>query len=630
MARPRPSRVDRQEAPRRHELLTEPLATRAAWGVIAALAVALLAIALGPHRIGAFDVETDFYGGYAPAALQIQHGGYVAADGRLPDVFGFVGPLYPLLLAGAGAMLHDLFGAAELLSVAACVATLALWFLLLRRRAGARLALVVVLLLATNPVLARYGYSVTTDATALALQSAALFLLLGCAGGAAALGAGLCVGLAALTRYTGAYLVPAGLIAIAAGMTLHPRRRRAALLFVAGFLALTLPWQLYAARHGAEVQFHQLFAFDVYGNARGIEWDDFLATLWPRFRHAPLAVLTADPGAVVARLGFNLGDHLRRDAALLLRWPVAALAACGLLVVVVARRDRALPRVAPLVLPDVWAYLALVPAPSSERYSLAVLPFYLVLAAAACIWAMERAASLRGRQASLAVLGATGVVVAVSLAATIRTQAHVLAQQPLEILACADRLRSLAAPGDRVLARKPNLAFHAGLATEYFPASESLAVLARVARDAKVRWLFVSPAEVMLRPATAYLLDTTAAVPGLARREFVSIPITIGRVRWRRVAALYEIGPAFGEPPAWFGSDTLRALHTLRGETLAIPDPRPMMSLARLELAIGNRAGVRAAWREASGLDPAGVARLLARHGGDTLDAVAHVGAVLK
>ena len=65
-----------------------------------------------------------------------------------------------------------------------------LWFLLLRRRAGARLALVVVLLLATNPVLARYGYSVTTDATALALQSAALFMLLACTGSAAALGAG--------------------------------------------------------------------------------------------------------------------------------------------------------------------------------------------------------------------------------------------------------------------------------------------------------------------------------------------------------------------------------------------------------------------------------------------------------
>src|SRR5439155_8218222 len=175
------------------------LAGRVAWLTIAALAVALLAVALGPHRIGAFDVESDFYGGYAPAAISIQHGSIAPAGGKIPSVFGFVGPLYPALLAGGGALLGDLFGAAELVSVIACVAVVALWFLLLRRRASAELGLVGVLLLATHPPLVRFGNSAATHAAALALQSAALCVLFIGVADVSAAAAGLLAGLATLT-----------------------------------------------------------------------------------------------------------------------------------------------------------------------------------------------------------------------------------------------------------------------------------------------------------------------------------------------------------------------------------------------------------------------------------------------
>jgi len=50
------------------------------------VALALVALALGPHRIGDYYTESDFYGGYAPGALQIQAGHLDA--GR----YGVVGP----------------------------------------------------------------------------------------------------------------------------------------------------------------------------------------------------------------------------------------------------------------------------------------------------------------------------------------------------------------------------------------------------------------------------------------------------------------------------------------------------------------------------------------------------------
>ena len=103
-----------------------------AWALAGVLAIMLLAVALGPHRIGDYSTETDFYGAYADGARLIQHGHLDATR------YGVIGPVYEVTLALAGLVVRDLFLAAELISVLAMTATLLLWFVLLRRRAGAR------------------------------------------------------------------------------------------------------------------------------------------------------------------------------------------------------------------------------------------------------------------------------------------------------------------------------------------------------------------------------------------------------------------------------------------------------------------------------------------------------------
>src|SRR5262249_62044526 len=42
--------------------------------VVAAVGVILMRIILGPHRVGDYFTETDFYGAYAEGARQLQHG----------------------------------------------------------------------------------------------------------------------------------------------------------------------------------------------------------------------------------------------------------------------------------------------------------------------------------------------------------------------------------------------------------------------------------------------------------------------------------------------------------------------------------------------------------------------------
>jgi hypothetical protein len=199
----------------------------------------------------------------------------------------------------------------------------------------------------------------------------------------------------------------------------------------------------------------------------------------------------------------------------------------------------------------------------------------------------------------------------------------VLEQQPLEVLECARVLRTLARPGERVIARKPHTGWLAGLETEPYPASDDLAGLAEASRRGHAHWLYLSASEALLRPHTAFLLDTTAAVPGLTRRALSVVPMRMqDGFTWPRVGILYEIGPGFGREPDGFDSGAVRGLHTLRGLAITLPNAQTWLRLASAELAFGDTTRARAAWAEVARIDPAGSATFLAGAGGDTLRAL--------
>lgn len=561
--------------------------TRLAWALAALLGVALLAVALGPHRIGDYSTETDFYGGYAEGARLIQHGHLDAAR------YGVVGPVYETALALTGFVVRDLFLAAELISVLATVATLLLWFHLLRRRANARLALVAALFMATNPYFFRHGYTASTDALALALQAAALFVLLAVPGRRAAAGAGLLAAAAFLTRYTAIVLLPVGLVASAGGGRLPSpgaSRRGETLAFAVGFVAPAAVWFAWSLSHraGFTSSLHDNLAYEVFARARGLSWDVYRRDLQPHF-HSLWDVIAYDPWAVARQVAANAITHLRDDGRVLLGWPTAACVAMGVLL---AAATGTLRRAWPVAVAAGVSFLALVPVYYSERYSLILIPFYA--AAAGYLFASHRwAFSIGGRFWLKPALAA--VPLALAVGASIDLQRRVLAQQPTETLVCAETLRSLARPGDRVIARKPHIAWLAGVESVAFPFADSLGQLADHARQRGARWLFYSLPEAGARESFRYLLDTTAMVPGLTPR----------RVTGPRPSVLYEIGAAFGRPPAWFGNDTLMALHRARADLLATPrDPRPWRLAGTIELGRGDLAAARQHLEHAADLTP--------------------------
>ncbi|TMQ69797.1 MAG: hypothetical protein E6K81_14085 [Candidatus Eisenbacteria bacterium] len=522
-----------------------------AWALAGVLAIMLLAVALGPHRIGDYSTETDFYGAYADGARLIQHGHLDATR------YGVIGPVYEVTLALAGLVVRDLFLAAELISVL-----------------GTRLALLAALFLATNPYFVRYGYTASTDALALALQAAALALLLGCMGRRAAAAAGLVAALAFLTRYSAITLLPVGLLAAACGgRPAGPgtSRRAEKLAFAAGFAALVLPWLGFSLAHGAGVgaSLHHNLAYEVF--ARALEPQ--FKSLWD--------VIARDPAAVARQMAINVAAHLRDDARILLGPPFAAAALLGGLL---AGATGALRRGWPLATAALLGFLAFVPVFYSERYSLALLPFYAV--AAAYLFAAPRWALVLGGRVPLKPLLAV-IPLALGVLGSWDLQRRVLAQQPVEASACAERLRALARPGDRVIARKPHIAWLAGVGAVPFPFVDRLDSLAAYARAHQARWLFYALPEGESRQGFRYLLDTSAVVPGL----------TVRQVSGPRPAVLY---------------DTLVALHDARAAALSYPrDARAQRVAGTIELALGQLAAARVHLERAADLAPSDVEALL-------------------
>lgn len=563
--------------------------------VAAAFACGLIFMVAGPHRIGDYMTETDFYGDYARGARLIQHGRL------LPSRYGVVGPGYEVTLGLVGFAIRDLFVAAQLVSVAAMTGALLLWFFLLRRRANPRIALGALIVMAFNAHYFHYGYAATTDALAIALEAAAAYLLLARASVRAVTAAGVIAALAFLTRYNAIVLLPAGLIAILAGGTrvespagAPPLAARAqlALRFGLAFFAPVVPWVLYSLAHGGSFSFqlHHNIAYEMFARAKGIPWDTYQKDLQPQFKTL-WDVIRRDPPAVFSRMGFNSYDHVRLDAESLLGWPVAIVGIIGLAIGV---RDGSLRRLWPLWMLWGLLFLTLVPAFHSVRYSLALLPMYAVPVAITFASPLGAFAVGRGRRTWLKLVLAA-IPFGLALLHLLSVQKEVIDQLPVEVEDCAATLRELKRPGDRLIARKWHVAFHANVEAVAFPFADSLQDLAAYAHRYGVRWLYMSWPEVETRPQFYYLLDTTSRVPGLITR----------RATWPHPAVLYEIGPDFGRPPEWIHNDTLVALHTLRARLMVDGNNVHLLNaLSTLERARGRLGPARSAANRAVSLAP--------------------------
>jgi 4-amino-4-deoxy-L-arabinose transferase-like glycosyltransferase len=577
-------------APRDREPLTaeqpspnrDRLPTWIAHAAVIAVVLTCLVITFGPHRIGDYATETDFYGGYARGAEQLLRHGIFD-----PTRYSVVGPGYEVMLALAAAIVGNTFVAAQLLSTLAAAVTLLAWFHLLRGRVGAYVAMACTLILATNPTLLRYGYSATTDAVALALQAAALYLMFSARGSSRMWLAGLVTACACLTRYTAVYLLPAGVLASLFDATGASRTRRL-LVFLAGAGVPIAAWFAVLYQYGVATHFrlYHLIAAEAFARSRGLTLDDYERTIEPTIRSFA-DVWRHDSTQLVRQWLANLWGHAGQDVTRLLGLPIAVAAVAG---AVVSARTGSLRRVWPLAVAGLVAYLSLVPVAYTERYSLMLLPMYAMFGGLG-LWGVPwpwRVGRIRLQPVLLVVCLLFPLVDSVTL------QTVEMKSLPTDVLTASRTLRVLGRPGERVISRKPHLSYLAGLEMLPFPYNDTFSGLVDYARERHARWLYVSAAEAISRPANLPLLDTTGVIPGLTPRCVVGTP----------PAVLYEIDPALGRRPTWAADSALIALRlaraNLRLETGNVTD---MWVVALLELDRGMWSEARETLRAASRVD---------------------------
>ena len=540
------------------------LATHA---LIAVAGVALLAIALGAHPVGDYHAESDFYGGYADGARGIERG--VIDPARYP----VVGPVYEFLLAILGFSGLDLFLIAKLISVLSAMVTLVAFTTLVRRRAtasagtapAALMGLAFAALIAVNPTFDRYGYSATNDMLALGLTAASLLFLLapgdresGSRSARSLVVSGVLAAFAALTRYSAVVLFPAVMLAI----LLWPgalSRRAAVARFVAGFLIVALPWTLFAAARGHFPGAPLLRFFSFYADPNSNRSIQDLGPATPdslRVYRSLGSMLSHDPAGFIRTLLENIPRHLELEAQGTLGWPAATLAAIGALFALLSRTTLGL---APFWLIGAIQFLALVPVFHSDRYALPLVPFELSLSAFAL--AMPR---VRARSRLAAGLAAAAIVlaVAISLIQSVETQREVRRLLPTETIEAGRALRVAATPSSRVIARKGQIGYYAGLPVTPFPRFARLAELADYARSAHADFLYYSWYEAQVRPEFAWLLDSTSAVPGLQ----------VVHATDHKKAVLYRVGDGFGQDPEWLSSPYQLRLHQSRALVGVLPD----------------------------------------------------------
>jgi tetratricopeptide (TPR) repeat protein len=468
----------------------------------------LLVVTVFFHATPLYLVETDLLGEFIPAAKEL------AAGILVPDHLAYHGPGYPLVLAGLGPVCGgDYFLAARILSVLAMGAAAWLAWLSIGRIASRTVALIALAGLLVNPTFLRYAIEAGTDAPTLAVCLAATYGVLRAPSRSGLLLAGLAAGFATIMRYNAAFLIPAAALVLAS----RAGRGRGLGWYAAGALLPLGAWFLLNARltgHALHNNNYLNIAYELYG--RDLPHDRFEAEIGSRF-HSLRDVLLFDPAAAGLRVLRNLGAHFANDLHDLVPLWLGVIAGPGLVLGFWRRTWR------PAMIHVVLCVLTLAPVFYLSRFALYLLPFYLAGAAAVLVEvpdaldrrfarALDPAARRLRRAAIPAVtfllLAASGVAAVLLLRAN-------LALAPYETRLAGETLRREGIRVGGIMARKPHVAYFAGMPYVPMGLSTSLTDLMARAKAANAAYLFYSPIERLLRPEYAVLSDSGLSLPGL-------------------------------------------------------------------------------------------------------------------
>jgi len=465
------------------------------------------------HKVGDYGIETDFFWSYVPNAKEF-------LDGKIP-MDAFRGPLYPMVLGLFGFVLGDFFHAGMLIAILSASIVVWVTFELLKRIFSPGVAFFVTILLSVNPVFIQYSYSAGTDMFFNALAAVTLFFFfknkdLNYKNVTLAAFIG---GLSYLTRYNGIFLASFVIIILFINYWKinWSQRLKASVLFSIVFLITISPWGFYTLSQKGSFFYNENYkniAYEVYGRGK-ISWDDFWFKESSKITSMS-QVIFKDTGEFVSTVAGNIGDHFLNDMDKLLGWQLGVFVILGLILLIFSGsfkiwRDQQ----TAYYITNLFFFGLLLVVFYGERFSLFLIPFYLVLAVNPFFTDKLKLPKFLPKAFRTFLL--SGLILFTFISAYSFNSENINSG-PTELLTLRDWYQEHvpdSQKGKIVAARKAHVAYYLDMKFKLMPMADSYNEFLKKLREENVDYLYFGIAEAGLRRELQFLIDPKSKHPGL-------------------------------------------------------------------------------------------------------------------
>jgi hypothetical protein len=477
------------------------------------------------HTVGDYGIETDFFWGYVPSAKKF-------LSGEIP-MDAFRGPLYPMVLAIFGFILGDFFHAGIFIAVLSASALIYVTFELLKKIFSTVISFFITILFVVNPVFIQYTYSAGTDMFFNALASLTLYfffknkelsyknLIL-----AAIFG-----GLSYLTRYNGIFLASFVFVILFVNSwnISWVQRIEASIIFAAVFIITFSPWGFYCLSEKGSFFYNENYkniAYEVYGKGK-ISWDDFWFSESSKITSLT-EVIFKDAGLFFSTVIANISDHFVSDMERLIGWHLGVFVFLGLTLLIISNPFKKWKsQETGYYLVNLFFFALLLVVFYSERFSLFLIPFYLVLAVQPLFFEKFKVAKFLPQILKYLLL--TGLIV-FTIVKSCSFNSENINSGPTELLTLGAWYEENVSPemkGKTVAARKAHVAYYLDMDFKLLPMADSYEELISKLKESQVDYLYFGIAEAGLRRNFQFLIDPKGNHPGLEVMVYFKDPPSV-------------------------------------------------------------------------------------------------------
>jgi 4-amino-4-deoxy-L-arabinose transferase-like glycosyltransferase len=326
-------------------------------------------------------------------------------------------------------------------------------------------------------------------------------------------------GLSYLTRYNGIFLASFVVIILFVNYWKinWTKRIKASIIFLAVFLITFSPWGFYCLSEKGSFFYNENYkniAFEVYGKGK-ISWDDF----W--FKESSKItslneVIFKDAGLFLSTTLNNIADHFVNDMEKLLGWQLGVFVILGLILFVLSNPLKSWKeQQTGYYIVNLFFFALLLIVFYSERFSLFLIPFYLVIAVQPLFIEKLRISKYLPQTFKYVLI--FGLIV-FTFVKSYSFNSQNINSGPTELLTLRDWYQENVPQEEKgkiVAARKAHVAYYLNMDFKLMPMADSYNEFISKLRNENVDYLYIGMAEAGLRREFQFLIDPKSNHPGL-------------------------------------------------------------------------------------------------------------------